>query len=169
MRKHFFVLIYLLITIVSINAEVQRVKASFYADKFHGRKAADGSIYHRDSLTCAHKTLAFGTFLKVTNPSNGKTVHVTVTDRGPFIKGRTIDLSFAAAKELGIIAQGVASVDFEIVDKEAINKPERDLYLDIPFIELPKLSTITIQENTKSIKYDLYALSLNRPILIKAV
>lgn len=72
---------------------MQKVKASYYANKFHGRKTASGALYHKDSLTCAHKTLPFGTILKVRNPRNDKEVYVKVTDRGPFIKGRTIDLS----------------------------------------------------------------------------
>lgn len=86
-------------------------KASYYANKFHGRRTSDGSIYHRDSMTCAHRTLPFGTILKVRNVKNGKEVIVKVNDRGPFCKGRIVDLSYAAARELGIIASGVASVE----------------------------------------------------------
>ena len=85
--------------------------ASYNANKFHGRRTSDGSIYHRDSMTCAHRTLPFGTILKVRNVKNGKEVIVKVNDRGPFCKGRIVDLSYAAAKELGIIASGVASVE----------------------------------------------------------
>ena len=66
-------------------------------------------------MTCAHKTLPFGTKLEVTNLSNNKTVIVTVTDRGPFIKGRHIDLSYAAAEKLGFINKGVQRVNFEII------------------------------------------------------
>lgn len=90
----------------------QKVKASFYAHKFHGRKTASGQPYHKDSLTCAHKTLPFGTMLKVRNPKNNKEVVVKVTDRGPFIKGRTLDLSYAAAKALNMIHHGVITVEF---------------------------------------------------------
>ncbi len=86
-------------------------KASFYAHKFHGRKTSSGLPYHRDSLTCAHRTLPFGTLLEVINPKNNKSVIVKVTDRGPFIKNRLIDLSYAAAKELDIIRQGVALIE----------------------------------------------------------
>ena len=75
-------------------------KASYYANKFHGRRTSDGSIYHRDSMTCAHRTLPFGTILKVRNVKNGKEVIVKVNDRGPFCKGRIVDLSYAAAREL---------------------------------------------------------------------
>ena len=71
---------------------------------------ACGERLHQDSLTCAHRTYPFGTKLKVYNPANGRSVIVRVTDRGPFVRGRIIDLSWRAAKELGIVAQGVATV-----------------------------------------------------------
>ena len=80
---------------------VQTGKASFYAKKFSGRKTASGERLHHDSLTCAHRTYPFGTLLKVTNPANGKSVIVRVTDRGPYVRGRIIDLSVRAAKEIG--------------------------------------------------------------------
>jgi rare lipoprotein A len=88
----------------------QKGKASFYAKKFHGRKTASGERLHSDSLTCAHRTYPFGTKLKVYNPANGRSVVVRVTDRGPFVRGRIIDLSWRAAQELGIVSQGVATV-----------------------------------------------------------
>ena len=94
-------------------AQTQSGKASFYAMKFTGRKTASGERLHHDSLTCAHRTYPFGTQLKVTNPANGKQVIVRVTDRGPYVKGRIIDLSVKAARELGIIAQGIAPVIVE--------------------------------------------------------
>src|SRR5690554_5073656 len=86
------------------------VKASYYHSKFEGRTTSSGSIYRADSLTCAHKTLPFGTRLKVENPENNSFVIVKVTDRGPFIRGREIDLSYAAADLLGIVQEGVADV-----------------------------------------------------------
>ena len=88
----------------------QKGKASYYSKKFHGRKTASGERLHPDSLTCAHRTYPFGTKLRVYNPANGRSVVVKVTDRGPFVRGRIIDLSWRAAKELGIISQGVATV-----------------------------------------------------------
>ena len=115
----------------------QKGKASFYAKKFIGRKTASGERLHADSLTCAHRTYPFGTKLKVYNPANGRSVVVRVTDRGPFVRGRIIDLSWRAAQELGIISQGVATV---FVQKH------HDLI--IPFlpddeIELPELELET--------------------------
>ena len=90
-------------------------KASFYHDKFHGRMTASGTIFNQNEMTCAHKTLPFGTKLEVTNLSNNKTVIVTVTDRGPFIEGRHLDLSYAAAEKLDFINKGVQRVNFEII------------------------------------------------------
>jgi len=86
------------------------VKASYYHSKFEGRTTSNGTKYRADSLTCAHRTLPFGTRLKVENPENNNFVIVKVTDRGPFIKGRDIDLSYAAADRLDIIANGVSQV-----------------------------------------------------------
>ena len=88
------------------------VKASFYHKKFEGRMTSSGTRYRSDSLTCAHRTLPFGTRVKVTNPENDNFVIVRVTDRGPFIKGREIDLSYAAADQLDIVRKGVAQVEY---------------------------------------------------------
>ena len=92
--------------------------ASYYHDKFHGRKTASGKIYNKNEMTCAHKTLPFGTKLHVVNAHNNKDVIVTVTDRGPFIKGRVLDLSRAAAKELGFIGKGFQKVKYKKITKE---------------------------------------------------
>ena len=91
------------------------VTASFYADKFHGRKTASGEKFNMYDYTAAHKTLPFGTVLKVTNLANGKSVNVRVNDRGPFAKGREIDLSKAAAVDLDMIDEGTATVSLVIV------------------------------------------------------
>jgi rare lipoprotein A len=87
--------------------------ASYYAQSLHGKVTASGEHYHRERLTAAHRSLPFGTRLKVTNLSNGREVVVRVNDRGPFIKGRIIDLSYAAAKALRMIRQGVVKVRLE--------------------------------------------------------
>ncbi len=88
-------------------------KASFYAGNFIGRRTANGEIFTSRDMTAAHKTLPFGTRLKVTNPDNGQTVEVVINDRGPYIKGRTLDLSLAAAEALGMVDKGVARVRIE--------------------------------------------------------
>jgi rare lipoprotein A len=85
--------------------------ASYYADKFVGRTTANGEKYKHNKLTAAHKTLPFGTILKVKNLENGKEVTVRVNDRGPFVEGRIIDLSKSAAQELNFINQGIAEVE----------------------------------------------------------
>jgi len=84
--------------------------ASFYADRLHGRPTASGAPYHRDALTCAHRRWPFGTRLRVTELEGGRTVVVTVTDRGPHVAGRVVDLSAAAARELGMLGRGLARV-----------------------------------------------------------
>jgi rare lipoprotein A (peptidoglycan hydrolase) len=83
--------------------------ASWYGPGFHGRTAADGSTYDQFAFTCAHKTLPFGTVL-VVEGANGRRVPVVVTDRGPFVKGRDIDLSYATAERVGLLRKGVAPV-----------------------------------------------------------
>ncbi|MBO7122634.1 MAG: septal ring lytic transglycosylase RlpA family protein [Treponema sp.] len=89
--------------------------ASYYADKYHGRKTSNGEIFNMYDLTAAHKTLPFNTKVKVTNLSNGKSVVVRINDRGPFIKGREIDLSKAAAVKIGMVKSGTAKVSLEII------------------------------------------------------
>ena len=104
-----------------LNAQVLEGKASYYGKGFHGRKSASGKIYDMYKLTCAHKTLPFGTMLKVTNKKNGKTVTVEVTDRGPYVKGRIIDLTVAAAMDLDMMKSGVVDVEAEIIKKGKCN------------------------------------------------
>jgi rare lipoprotein A len=89
--------------------------ASYYADKFHGRKTSNGEIFNMYALTAAHKTLPFNTKIKVTNLSNGKSVIVRVNDRGPFVKGREIDLSKAAAVQLDMIKSGTTKVKLTVL------------------------------------------------------
>jgi len=93
------------------NPPGERMVASYYSGKFHGRKTASGERFDQYALTCAHKTLPFQTTLKVTNPKNGKSVTVRVNDRGPFTRGRDVDLSYAAAKEIDMIQAGVLAVE----------------------------------------------------------
>ena len=101
----------------TLHAQTIKGKATFYSKRATGSRTANGERLHHDSLTCAHRTFPFNTMLRVKNPANGCEVVVRVTDRGPFIRGRIIDLSWRAAKELGIIAQGVAMVEVENLGK----------------------------------------------------
>lgn len=104
----------------NLMAQTYTGKASYYGDGFHGRKSASGKVYDMYRNTCAHKTLPFGTKLKVTNLKNGKSTIVEVTDRGPYAKGRIIDVSKSAAMELGMVAAGVAKVEVEVLKNEPL-------------------------------------------------
>jgi rare lipoprotein A len=89
--------------------------ASWYGAPFHGRRASNGEIYDMNKMTAAHRTMAFGTVVRVTNLTNAKTAVVTITDRGPFIEDRIIDLSMAAAKAIESIGPGVVPVRLEVI------------------------------------------------------
>lgn len=111
--------------------------ASYYSDKLHGRRMANGEIYHRDSMTCAHLKFPFGTMLKVRNPLNDRTVIVRVTDRGPYSKRFIIDLSRAAARELGILRAGFCMVEISPYHvNEVPYRAEEDSLLEIPELDL---------------------------------
>ena len=89
------------------------VVASWYGTGFHGRRTASGQVFDQERLTAAHKTLPFGTKLRVTNLRNGRSVLVTVTDRGPYVRNRQLDVSFGAARRLGLVNAGTAPVLIE--------------------------------------------------------
>ena len=97
---------------------VETGKASYYADKFEGRKTASGEIFRQSNITGAHKTLPFGTKVTVKNLSNGKTVKVTINDRGPFVAGRIIDLSKKAAQKIDLVQAGIANVEIKYKGKK---------------------------------------------------
>lgn len=99
-----------------------KVVVSYYAEKFHGRKTANGERFNMYDMTCAHKTLPFNTIIRVTNYANGKSVDVRVNDRGPFVAGREVDLSKGAAVKLGMIKSGTAKVKIHIVKMGANTK-----------------------------------------------
>jgi rare lipoprotein A len=90
--------------------------ASWYGDPYHGRRAANGEVYDKNKLTAAHLTMPFETWVKVTNIENQRSVTLRITDRGPFVKGRIIDVSEEAARQLQMIAAGVALVRLEVLD-----------------------------------------------------
>lgn len=91
-------------------------QASFYAMKYHSRKTASGERLDQYSFTAAHRTLPFGTKVKVTNLKNGKSVSVKINDRGPFVKGRVIDLTQAAFKKIGNMESGLINVHIVVVE-----------------------------------------------------
>lgn len=115
-------IIYILISVsIAINSNAQQNHysktgiASFYADKFEGRQTANGEMYYHAKKTAAHRTLPFGSVVKVTNLENNKYVVVRINDRGPFIDNRIIDLSKSAAQELDFIHKGLAKVKVELI------------------------------------------------------
>ena len=122
----YFIIIILLITLGGCPTLAQQSGvASYYSNLLHGRRMSNGEKYHKDSLTCAHAKYALGTLLKVTNIKNGKSVVVEVTDRCSRHARRIIDLSYAAAKQIGLISHGMATVIVEKCRKE-VNVPYRD-------------------------------------------
>jgi rare lipoprotein A len=102
----------------SVFGQLEKGKASYYGEAWRGRKTASGERFDPDSLTCAHRTHPFGTYLLVSCPARGTSVIVRVNDRGPFGKGRVVDLSDEAARRLGILLAGVAEVEVQVVQPE---------------------------------------------------
>jgi len=92
--------------------------ASYYSDQFNGKKTASGELYDKSKMTGAHKTLPFGTLVKVTRLDNKQSVQVRITDRGPFISGRIIEVSRTAAERLGLVKDGLARVKIEVLGKQ---------------------------------------------------
>lgn len=111
-------------------------KASYYHDALHGNQMSNGDYYHRDSMTCAHLKLPFGTMLKVRNLRNDKEVIVEVTDRGPYAKKYILDLSRAAAKKLGIIGIGFAPVEITIHTPPKVPFRLKEEEMEIPELDL---------------------------------
>lgn len=101
---------------VPLKRAVQHGIASWYGPGFHGKATASGVIYNQHDLTAAHQTLPLGTRVLVTNLNDGRSVEVLINDRGPFAKGRVIDLSFAAGESLGMINHGTIPVRIEVID-----------------------------------------------------
>jgi len=95
--------------------------ASWYGEQFHGRQAANGQIYDMEALTAAHRTLPLGSLVRVVNLANGKDVHVRITDRGPYVNGRILDLSHAAAVALGMEKGGLSHVQVELVSERRLD------------------------------------------------
>ena len=126
--------------------------ASWYGPGFHGKTTASGVIYNQHDLTAAHQTLPLGTRVLVTNLDNGRSIEVLINDRGPFAKGRIIDLSFAAGENLGMIRPGTIPVRIEVVDsgadKIAMIRDSLDYTL--------QLGSFSVQENARQLR-DLVA------------
>ena len=111
--------------------------ASYYGDEFQGRLTSSGTRFDQKQFTAAHRTLPFGTKVLVTNRSNGLTTEVTVTDRGPFVAGRIIDLTKAAASRLGIIATGTAPVTLKVLETGPSENSPEAVVGEEPPVQLP--------------------------------
>ncbi len=116
MKRLFFAIFIAFLANTSFGQFTQTGKASFYADKFEGHPTASGEKYKHSKLTAAHKTLPFGTKIRVTNLVNNESVEVTVNDRGPYAEGRIVDLSKSAAEKLGFVSKGLAEVKLEVIN-----------------------------------------------------
>ncbi len=103
--------------------ELGTMRASWYGPRFHGRFTANGEIYDQNAMTAAHKSMKFGTILRITNPRNHKSVIVRINDRGPYIPGRKIDLSKSAAEKLDVIKNGVKRLKIEEIIIKGIDNP----------------------------------------------
>ena len=115
-RSLFFLLLIIVLTLTASPLfAFESGMASWYGGKFQGRKTANGEIFDTNELTAAHKTLPFNTIVKVTNVKNSKSIHVRINDRGPFVEGRVIDLSHAAAEAIDMTVSGIAPVKLEII------------------------------------------------------
>jgi len=101
----------------------QRGKASWYGKKFHGRKTANGERYNMYGISAAHKTLPLGTWVRVENVDNGRKLDIRLNDRGPFVHGRIIDLSYGAAKKLGVVGPGTANVKLTTLGSRVTDSP----------------------------------------------
>jgi len=170
-------------------------KASYYAGQFVGRMTANGEIFTSTEYTCAHKTLPFGTKLKVTNLETNESIVVRVNDRGPYVRNRIIDLSLRGAREIGLLKSGVANVSIEIVNQQFSslgNTKDMDrIFIDNQFAyvksndndtydrlysyleESLQLATFTKKELKKEQKpenvEELKSIDLNEPIITDSV
>lgn len=124
MKKITFVLLIMMI-FVSNSFAYQKGYASWYGGKFQGRQTANGEIFDTYKFTAAHKNLPFNTMVEVINLANGKSTVVRINDRGPFIEGRVLDLSYAAANQIDMINEGIAKVSYKIIDSESTASPEK--------------------------------------------
>lgn len=127
-----------------VHAQTEEGLASYYHAKFNGRASASGYIHDQDDMVAAHRTLPFGTFVRVTNLNNMKSVIVSIMDRGPRKKSRVIDVSTAAAKELGFVRAGITRVRLEVVPS-----PEDLRLLDLMY---PKVMYLPISQATKEFR-----------------
>ena len=140
LKKFFIGVVCLLLTFTGTTFAQQNVQkggASYYGPGFHGKRSSNGEVFNMHAMTCAHRTLPFGTTLLVRDTKTNKEVVVRVTDRGPFCRGRIIDLSYGAAKKLGMVARGTAQVEIKVLPKGVL--PETLKLLEDPTEKMPEV------------------------------
>ena len=148
-----FIIAILTLALAPTSADAQALTgdATYYGNRWHGRRTSSGELYNKDSLTCAHRTLPFGTVLRVRNTRNDKEVIVRVTDRGPFRKGAIVDLSMAAAKEIDMVRAGVVPVVAEIVTKGSGKRvKQQETYPALKLIDLTNGSLYNAADYAKA-------------------
>ena len=136
--------------------------ASWYGEEFAGRTTANGEIFDPSLLTAAHRSLPFGTVLDVTNLKTAQTVRVRVNDRGPYIGGRIIDLSYAAAKEIGLIEPGIGDVIFKVV-RVGSGEREPPAPFDVTIAEAPKTAPVVSRGDAPAVEFPLPAVKTPEP------
>ena len=144
------------------SGNVQKGLASWYGPDFHEKLTSNKEIYNMHALTAAHKTLPFGTYVRVTNLNNGKSVVVRINDRGPFVKGRIIDLSYSAAKKLGMDITGVAPVKIKVLEKYSPKKSSQKFSIQVGSFSSKKNAKILKKKLQKNYS-DVYISKLKTP------
>jgi len=151
MYKQIFYTIFLLIIAITQIPALETGEASWYGGKFQGRLTANGERFDTNMLTAAHKTLPFNTIVEVKNLGNDKIVHVRINDRGPFVEGRIIDLSRAAASRLDMVGKGVANVEIRIIENPAELAGNKDHNAETGLLQhkwIIQIASFTDQLNT---------------------
>ena len=128
-------------------ADIQTGLASWYGPQFHGKLTSSREVFNMYDLTAAHRTLPFGTKVIVTNLKNGKSVIVKINDRGPFVRGRIIDLSYAAAKMLDMVAQGVVPVRIEVLGQVPVESAHKNFIVQV--------GAFVFEKNARHLKQEL--------------
>ncbi len=156
MRARAFALVWAVLLLAStrLSAFQQEGLASWYGGKFQGRRTASGEVFDTAKLTAAHKSLPFGTLVQVINLENGKTTVVRINDRGPFVTGRIIDLSRAAAAAIGMTGKGVARVRIEVLPPGSVEGAQRTLSAAIYSIQVGAFRTL---DNAERLAVELRA------------
>ncbi|MGB6339557.1 MAG: septal ring lytic transglycosylase RlpA family protein [Candidatus Aminicenantaceae bacterium] len=144
------------------SSNVQIGLASWYGPNFHGKTTSSREIYNMYDMTAAHRSLPFGTYVMVTNMNSGKSVKVKINDRGPFVEGRIIDLSFAAAQVLDAVGPGVIPVEIEILEDESPPKSSQGYAVQVGSFAKKK-NARSLQKKLKNTFRDVYVSAFQTP------